>query len=68
MGTFLYRCPKIGYQVQGFVADNDRDGDKNDNEQAYEGRTCAACGSVHFVNPKTGKVLDANAEQRAQGK
>jgi hypothetical protein len=23
----------------------------------YQGVTCLACGSVHFVNPKTGKTI-----------
>jgi hypothetical protein len=47
METFLFRCPRTGQRVQGFVADDARD------DNAVVQVTCHARGSVHFVNPKT---------------
>jgi hypothetical protein len=57
MATFLYRCPNTGYTMQGYVAD-----DPSDDKDTYESVTCAACGGVHRVNAKTGKVIDADDE------
>ena len=31
-------------------------------DETYEGVSCLACGQVHMVNPKTGKVLGADEE------
>jgi hypothetical protein len=42
--------------VQGWIAD---DSTKRD-EDSFEAVTCPACGRVHLVNSKTGKVLGAN--------
>jgi hypothetical protein len=53
MPIFLFRCPNTGLAVQGWVAD-DPTKRANDN---YEAVTCTACKRVHYVNPKTGKVL-----------
>jgi hypothetical protein len=60
MPTFLYRCPNTGLRVQGWIA-NDRTERDEDN---FEAVTCPACGRVHLVNPKTGKVLGANWRSR----
>ena len=49
--TFVYRCPIMGLNVQGFVADDPRRGD------VYEALKCTACSWIHWVNPKTGKLL-----------
>ncbi len=58
MGTFIYRCPTTGYQVQGWVDDNP----ENETE-TYQPVTCLACGRVHLVNPKTGQTpTDAAAD------
>ncbi len=55
MAPFLYRCPHTGTKVQGWIA-----ADPTENkDEAYEGVTCTACGRVHLVNSKTGKVLGA---------
>ena len=53
MTTFIYRCPVTGYNVQGLLADHHAGTDRN----VYESVTCTACGRVHLVDPKTGKVL-----------
>jgi hypothetical protein len=43
---------RAGLKVQGHVADDLIDGD------TYEAVPCTACGRVHLVNPKSGKVLE----------
>jgi hypothetical protein len=53
MVAFIYRCPRTGQQVQGHVA-----GDPGEAGEVYEPVTCTACGRVHFVNIKTGKLLE----------
>jgi len=53
MVPFTYRCPRTGEQVQGWTAD-----DLNRNGDSYEPVTCTACGRIHLINPKTGKVLE----------
>ena len=53
MKTFLYRCPHTSRNVQGWIADDPTEGNKD----AFEAVTCTACTRVHFVNPNTGKVL-----------
>ena len=53
MATFLYRCPKTRLRVQGWVAD-----EPTQPEQSYEAVTCLACGSVHLVNPASGRTID----------
>jgi hypothetical protein len=52
MTAFVYRCPATGLKVQGHVADDLIDG------ETYQPVTCIACGRVHLVNAKSGKVLD----------
>jgi hypothetical protein len=49
--AFVYRCPATGLKVQGHVVDDLID-------TTYEAVTCTACGRVHLVNPKSGKVLE----------
>jgi hypothetical protein len=59
MPPFLYRCPTTGFQVQGFALDDDVPEAAND---VFVGVTCAACGLVHLVNPKTGKTPSERGE------
>jgi hypothetical protein len=47
----VYRCPRTGQMVQGWIADEPMGG------EAYEPVTCTACGRVHLINPKTGKIF-----------
>jgi hypothetical protein len=58
MPPFLYRCPITGSNVQGFVADDPTAGDY----ETFEPVTCLACTQLHYVNPKTGKILGADDE------
>jgi len=59
LAAFVYRCPNTGRQVQGFVAD---DLTKSETENEFEGVVCIACAALHWVNPKTGRVLGADEE------
>jgi len=53
----VYRCPRTGLMVQGWVADEPMSGG-----ESYESVTCTACGRVHLINPKTGKILESTKE------
>ena len=57
MPTFLYRCPTVGVNVQGWIADDPSE------EGHYEAITCVACMRVHLVDPKTGRVLGEDDDQ-----
>jgi hypothetical protein len=52
MPLFMYRCPKTGYRVQGFVAE-----DTSADAHVYEPVTCPLCHQIHHVNPHSGVVL-----------
>jgi len=54
MPPFVYRCPNTALQVQGWFEDTDADNDK----EIYQGENCPACSKIHFVDPKTGKILN----------
>ena len=54
MAAFLYRCPKTRLRVQGWVADEPIQSEK----QNYEAMNCLACGGVHLVNPVGGKTIN----------
>ncbi len=53
MTAFIYPCPVTGYQVQGLAPKYLPEA----NTDAYESAACTACGGVHLIDPKTGKVL-----------
>jgi len=53
MVHFTYRCPRTGQEVHGRGANELTDGEN------YEPVTCTACGRVHLINPKSGKVLES---------
>jgi hypothetical protein len=57
MVPFTYRCPRTGQQVQGWAADNLISG-----SETYEPVTCTACGGIHLINHKTGKLLEQAAK------
>jgi hypothetical protein len=58
IGPFLYRCPKTGLKVQGWLADDP----SGDDDGVYETVTCLACTRVHLINRSTGKVLSGDDE------
>ncbi|MDA9408174.1 hypothetical protein XH80_15980 [Bradyrhizobium sp. CCBAU 45384] len=53
--NILFRCPRTGMNVQHLLP-----GPCDDSSEARNSHvsvTCLACGSVHFVNTLTGKLL-----------
>ena len=42
--------------VQGWIADDPM------RSEAYEAVTYTACGRVHLIDPKTGKILESTKE------
>jgi hypothetical protein len=61
MPLFVYRCPSIGRQVQGFSAD-----DVSVDAHTYEPVFCSVCRHFHNVNPATGAVLGDGGAQGAR--
>jgi hypothetical protein len=57
MPLFVYRCPKTGYRVQGFSAE-----DVAADQHVFEPVTCLICRQIHHVNPITGAVLGEKAK------
>ena len=53
MANCLFTCPSTYLNVQHWRDEDDED--VLDNE--YEGVMCKACGRLHLINRKTGKVL-----------
>lgn len=56
MATFLYQCPFTRRNVQGWAADDT----VSDDRETFVPVTCLACGTLHLVNPKTGKTASGN--------
>jgi hypothetical protein len=56
VGVFFFRCPNMGFNVQGWVADDPAEG----KAEVYESFACTNCRQVHLVSPRTGKVLGTN--------
>jgi hypothetical protein len=54
MTAFLYRCPNTDQQVQAWT-DNPP---VADDPEAYQSVKCIACSRLHWVNPRTGRVLE----------
>ena len=59
MPLFMYRCPKTGYRVQGFSAE-----DISEDHHIYEPVTCLACRQVHHVGQLT---FEPNAYRESMG-
>jgi hypothetical protein len=51
MPPFIYRCPNMGYRVQGYTPNEVAEDNKT-----FEGILCAMCQRIHLVNPATGEV------------
>jgi hypothetical protein len=58
MPTFIFTCPRTGFNVQHSFDDGDEDA----RDTEYEAVTCPACARLHFVNLKTRKLLGQDAE------
>lgn len=52
--AYLFCCPTTGQNVQGY---SERDPPEAGAPPVYEGVTCLACGSLHIVDPATGRLL-----------
>jgi hypothetical protein len=52
MAPVLFRCPNQGIHVTAWRADDAGNGD-----DTYESVTCTACRQLHFINPKSGKLV-----------
>jgi hypothetical protein len=57
MPAILYTCPVTSDPVSGWVA-----GDPEGDDERFEAVDCIACRRIHFINPKTGKTLDAKSK------
>jgi hypothetical protein len=53
MGSFIYRCPATGQDVQARIADDAPANEAN----VYETVKCLACTRTHLINKSTGRVL-----------
>jgi hypothetical protein len=49
MAAVLFRCPNVGIHVTAWLADDAGNGD-----DTYES---VACRQLHFIKPKSGKLL-----------
>ncbi|CCE11929.1 conserved hypothetical protein [Bradyrhizobium sp. STM 3843] len=49
----LFKCPRTGINVQHWLSDTAL----SESDQSYVSMPCPACGSLHFVNSRTGKLL-----------
>jgi hypothetical protein len=58
MTIFVYRCPKTGKQVQEWTDDPP----VADDPDAYQLVECIACSLPHWVNPRTGRVLEPTSK------
>jgi hypothetical protein len=57
MESFTFKCPNTSLRVQGFIAEAVSDQD------TYTPVQCGACSRVHYVNPKTGRVLGEDRDE-----
>lgn len=55
MPPFMYQCPTTGLKVQGVLPDGTDESD--DADDSYRTVTCVACGMMHLVNPRSGRVV-----------
>jgi len=62
--NIVFKCPRTGMNVQHRLSCEPAD--SPDAENTHVAVTCLACGSMHFVNCATGKLLlDANRRNAA---
>jgi hypothetical protein len=57
MPAILYTCPITRDRVSSWVA-----GAPETDDERFEPADCIACHRIHFINPKTGKTLDAESK------
>jgi hypothetical protein len=59
MPVLRYRCPASGLLAEVWTESDEPD---EDHSEFFDTVYCQACGGVHLVNPKTGKVLGQDDE------
>ena len=57
---FLFRCPVTGLNVQGLA---DGDGDA---AGTFVAQSCMACGQMHLVDPRSGKLIAKAVDRQSQ--
>jgi len=53
MNKLLFKCPATDMSVQHWLDDDDPSAPG----ERYQSIVCPACGRLHFINRKTGRVL-----------
>jgi len=61
MRNFIYRCPETNLNVQGSVGESEAE------LKQYVLQVCLACGSVHMVNPRSGKLMSEEFQSPDEG-
>lgn len=61
MSSFIFRCPSRGLMVQGWTENDAGEGIE------YVPYRCPACGGMHLVNPKTGKLVSDERDGKKSG-
>jgi hypothetical protein len=54
MANLIFKCPRTGWNVQHWLAEEAASGDP---QGTHDTVTCQACGGIHFINRSTGKLL-----------
>lgn len=61
MRNFIYRCPEANLNVRGLIDDAEAEWEQ------YVSQVCKACGRVHMVNSRTGKLMSEEFCPRDEG-
>jgi hypothetical protein len=62
MANVVFKCPRIGMNVQHWIAEGTP---LDDPRSTYETVVCKACTRLHFINRTTGKLLGETERQAA---
>ena len=60
MESLVFRCTQTSTNVQVWLADSIQP----ERDDSYEAVTCPACGRVHLINRKTGRMLGNKNQDR----
>ncbi len=55
----MYRCPSMGFRVQGYSVEETMEANAND----YLTVLCVICQQIHILDPVTGGVLGEEDEE-----
>ena len=62
MSTVIFRCPRTGFNVQGWMAEETP---AEAAAQVFVSVPCSACGQAHLVDPASGAVLGGDSPPAA---